>query len=55
MLRTPKWEGILPSRTVMRVLEVARGLKETGLLKDVRQEDIPVAEAKACAEVNVDI
>eukprot|EP00746_Dinoflagellata_sp_MGD_P155868 gnl/MRDRNA2_/MRDRNA2_85589_c0_seq6.p1 gnl/MRDRNA2_/MRDRNA2_85589_c0~~gnl/MRDRNA2_/MRDRNA2_85589_c0_seq6.p1 ORF type:complete len:314 (-),score=60.28 gnl/MRDRNA2_/MRDRNA2_85589_c0_seq6:174-1082(-) len=51
VLRTPKFEGILPSCTVRRILEVAQEMKKKGLLKDVRQENIPLAEAKEAVEI----
>jgi len=53
VLRTPSFEGILAGTTARRAMELAEQVlvRKTGLLKAVRQGDVPYEEAKACVEV----
>ncbi|MFQ5895902.1 MAG: aminotransferase class IV [Nitrospinota bacterium] len=50
VLRHPKFDAILSGITVLRLLELARGLIPKGLIRDVRVEDIPVEGAKRSRE-----
>ncbi len=47
----PKFDQILAGCTVMRLLELARALRDRGLVTDVTVRDIPVAEARASREM----
>jgi 4-amino-4-deoxychorismate lyase len=47
----PTFDHILSGCTILRLLELAQGLKDRGLVKDIRVGDIPVAEARACREM----
>eukprot|EP00746_Dinoflagellata_sp_MGD_P081105 gnl/MRDRNA2_/MRDRNA2_322955_c0_seq1.p1 gnl/MRDRNA2_/MRDRNA2_322955_c0~~gnl/MRDRNA2_/MRDRNA2_322955_c0_seq1.p1 ORF type:complete len:190 (+),score=50.07 gnl/MRDRNA2_/MRDRNA2_322955_c0_seq1:38-571(+) len=53
VLLAPAFSGILPSRTVQRILQVAEKVlvKEKGLLREVRQEHIPEAVAREAEEI----
>lgn len=51
VLRHPKFDRILSGCTVKRLLELAERLVERGLIREVAVDDIPVAEAKAAAEM----
>jgi 4-amino-4-deoxychorismate lyase len=47
----PKFDHILAGCTAVRLLELARVLKDQGVLKSVDVRDIPVAEARAATEM----
>ncbi len=47
----PKFEQILAGCTVLRLLELARVLRDRGLVTDVTVRDIPVEEARASREM----
>ncbi len=51
VLAHPKFDHILAGCTSLRLLELARGLQDHGLLTGVGVCDIPVAEAKASREM----
>ncbi len=51
VLRHPRFDNILSGCTMKRLLELAGRLVERGVIRDVVVEDIPVAEAKASAEM----
>jgi 4-amino-4-deoxychorismate lyase len=51
VLRHPKFDHILSGCTAVRMLELARGLVDRGVLKGVEVVDIPVADARAAAEM----
>ncbi len=51
VLLHPKFDNILAGCTVKRLLELAERLVERGLIREVRVDDVPVAEAKAAAEM----
>ncbi len=51
VLRHPKFEHVLPGCTSRRLLELAPGLINTGLLAGVEVCDIPVADARAAREM----
>jgi 4-amino-4-deoxychorismate lyase len=51
VLRHPKFDHILSGCTAVRMLELARGLVASGVLKGVEVVDIPVAEARAATEM----
>jgi 4-amino-4-deoxychorismate lyase len=51
VLRHPKFDHILSGCTAVRMLELARGLVERGVLKGVEVVDIPVADARGAAEM----
>ncbi len=47
----PKFDQILAGCTILRLLELARTLRDRGLVTDVTVRDIPVAEARASREM----
>ena len=47
----PKFDHILAGCTSLRLLELARGLRDQGLITDVVVRDIPVAEARKSREM----
>ena len=47
----PKFDHVLSGCTVLRLLELARGLRDEGLVTDVIVGDIPVAEAYTSREM----
>ena len=47
----PKFDHVLSGCTVLRLLELARGLRDEGLIADVIVSDIPVAEAYTSREM----
>ena len=47
----PKFEHILAGCTSLRLLELANGLRDRGLLKDIEVRDITVGEARAAREM----
>ncbi len=51
VLRHPKFDHILSGCTALRMLELARGLVDRGVLKGVEVCDIPVADARAAREM----
>ena len=51
VLRHPRFENILSGCTVKRLLQLASRLVDQGVIADVVVDDIPVAEAKASAEM----
>jgi len=51
VLRHPTFDTILTGCTVSRVLELAKGLVANGQLKDIVVADVPLAEARAAAEM----
>eukprot|EP00746_Dinoflagellata_sp_MGD_P085614 gnl/MRDRNA2_/MRDRNA2_33880_c0_seq1.p1 gnl/MRDRNA2_/MRDRNA2_33880_c0~~gnl/MRDRNA2_/MRDRNA2_33880_c0_seq1.p1 ORF type:complete len:378 (+),score=57.95 gnl/MRDRNA2_/MRDRNA2_33880_c0_seq1:104-1237(+) len=53
VLRTPPFANILKGTTVRRVLQLAEKVlvKEKGLLKEVRQEEVPELEAREAVEL----
>ena len=51
VLRHPNFDHILSGCTALRMLELARGLVTRGVLQGVEVCDIPVAEARAAAEM----
>jgi 4-amino-4-deoxychorismate lyase len=51
VLRHPKFDHILSGCTAVRMLELARGLVDRGLLQGVEVVDIPVADARAATEM----
>jgi 4-amino-4-deoxychorismate lyase len=51
VLRHPKFDHILSGCTAVRMLELARGLVDRGVLKGVEVIDIPVADARAATEM----
>eukprot|EP00746_Dinoflagellata_sp_MGD_P002991 gnl/MRDRNA2_/MRDRNA2_105836_c0_seq1.p1 gnl/MRDRNA2_/MRDRNA2_105836_c0~~gnl/MRDRNA2_/MRDRNA2_105836_c0_seq1.p1 ORF type:complete len:352 (-),score=79.55 gnl/MRDRNA2_/MRDRNA2_105836_c0_seq1:68-1123(-) len=53
VMRTPPFSNILMGTTVRRVLQIAETVlvKEKGLLKDVRQEEVAEADAREAVEV----
>ena len=51
VFKHPKFDHVLSGCTVLRLLELARGLREEGLVTDVIVGDIPVAEAYTSREM----
>jgi 4-amino-4-deoxychorismate lyase len=51
VLLHPKFDHILAGCTAVRLLELARVLRDQGVLKSVDVRDIPVAEARAATEM----
>ena len=51
VLRHPEFDQILTGCTIARLLELAKRLVQDGIIKSIQVADIPVAEAKACAEM----
>jgi 4-amino-4-deoxychorismate lyase len=51
VLRHPKFDHILSGCTAVRMLELARGLVDRGVVKGVEVVDIPVADARAATEM----
>ena len=51
VFKHPKFDHVLSGCTALRLLDLARGLRDEGLVKDVTVCDIPVAEARACREM----
>ena len=51
VLAHPKFDHILSGCTSLRLLELAGGLREQGIIKGVEVRDIPVAEARASREM----
>jgi 4-amino-4-deoxychorismate lyase len=51
VLRHPRFDHILSGCTVTRLLRLAERLVQDGIIKSVQVADIPVEEAKACAEM----
>ena len=47
----PKFDHILAGCTSIRLLELAKGLEDNGLLKGIEVRDIPAAEARASREM----
>jgi 4-amino-4-deoxychorismate lyase len=47
----PRFDHILSGCTSLRLLDLAKTLRERGLLEAVEVRDIPVAEARACREM----
>lgn len=47
----PKFDHILAGCTSIRLLELAKGLQDNGLLKGIEVRDIPAAEARASREM----
>jgi 4-amino-4-deoxychorismate lyase len=51
VLAHPKFDHILAGCTSLRLLELAAGLRDRGLLKQIEVRDVPVAEARASREM----
>lgn len=51
VLRHPEFDHILTGCTVKRLLGLAEKLVDNGTIKAIKVGDLPVAEAKACAEM----
>ena len=51
VLAHPKFDSILAGCTSLRLLELAEGLKDQGLLTAIEVRDVPVAEARASREM----
>ncbi len=51
VFKHPTFDHVLSGCTVLRLLDLARGLRAEGLVSDVTVCDIPVAEARACREM----
>jgi len=51
VLRHPRFDQILTGCTIIRLLKLAEKLVHDGIIKSIDVADIPVAEAKACAEM----
>jgi 4-amino-4-deoxychorismate lyase len=51
VLAHPKFDSILAGCTSLRLLELAKGLKDQGLLSAIEVRDVPVAEARASREM----
>jgi 4-amino-4-deoxychorismate lyase len=51
VLAHPKFDHILAGCTSLRLLELAKGLHDRGLLKDIEVRDITVGEARAAREM----
>jgi len=51
VLRHPKFEHVLPGCTSLRLLDLARSIVQSGVLKGVEVCDIPVADGRAAREM----
>ena len=51
VFRHPSFDAILSGITVQRILHLAGRLVEQGELRDIRVADVPIAEARAAAEM----
>ena len=51
VLAHPKFDHILAGCTSIRLLELAKGLQDSGLVKGIEVRDIPAAEARASREM----
>ncbi len=51
VLAHPKFDHILAGCTSIRLLELAKSLRDSGLLKGIEVRDIPAAEARASREM----
>ena len=51
VLAHPKFDHILAGCTSLRLLELAKSLQDSGLLKGIEVRDIPAAEARASREM----
>jgi 4-amino-4-deoxychorismate lyase len=51
VFKHPRFDHILSGCTALRLLELAQGLRDEGVIRDVAVCDIPVAEAGTCREM----